>query len=326
MFSETLREETLVIIPTYKASDTIMKVVEDSLEFVTHVLVVEDGCPEKSAEAVCIRFSDNPRVSVIRRGENGGVGAAMKTGFDWALGQAFDVVVKVDADGQMDVSHIPSMVGLIRKGKADVVKGNRFDSVRDLENMPLVRIVGNTALSLMAKGSTGLWSINDSTNGFFAISAPALGAIQHKKLSDRFFFESDFLFRVSLANCVVSEIPMPAIYGFEKSNLRISRVMVTFPVLHFKNFLKRLIYSYFVREWSLGTVNLIGSTIMFMIALLIGADYLRMNQLAATQITAGQAFGISLTAILGFQLLLAFLSYDVQMERKNGQRFSLSKE
>lgn len=323
MTSNAVDVDAVVIVPTYKASNSIIKVITDSLKFVGHVLVVEDGCPENSADVVLQEFSKDSRVSVIQRDENGGVGAAMKEGFDWALTRKFKIVVKVDADGQMNVSEIPGMIRTIKEGKADLVKGNRFDSVGDLEKMPPIRIFGNAALSLMAKTSTGLWSINDSTNGFFAISLPALKAVQHQKLSNRFFFESDLLFRAGLANCVVKEISMPSIYGSEKSNLRVSRVLLTFPFLHFRNFLKRLIYSYFVKQWSLGTLNLLGSILMFLIAILIGVDYLSLNERSGNSISVGQAVGISMTSILGFQLLLAFLTYDVQMEERNGQKFHL---
>ena len=317
---------SVAIIPCFKAGDVVVSVVRKLLNFVDHVLLVDDGCPQNSGTKVLREFSNNKSVSVILREQNGGVGAAMKTGFEWALERNFDLFVKIDADDQMDERFIPQMIETIREGKADMVKGNRFDSVRDLEKMPPIRILGNAALSLVAKSSTGLWSVNDPTNGFFAISRPALEAVQHQKLSNGFFFESDLLFRIGLANCKVHELPMPAIYGNEKSNLRISRALFTFPFLHAKNTVKRVAYKYFVREWSLGTLNLLGALLMFVFALFLGIDALRVIQSTGSQVTAGQAVGVSLTSILGFQLLLAFLSYDVQMERRDGQRFPISQD
>ena len=321
-----LSTKTLAIVPAFRAPKTINIVVAKLLTVVDHVLIVDDACPLGSGEAAHKRFSRSKSVNVIFRETNGGVGAAMKTGFDWALEKDLKFIVKVDADDQMDVSQIPEMIRAIESGEADLVKGNRFDSVRDLEKMPFFRILGNAALSLIAKGSSGLWTVNDPTNGFFAISRPALEAIQHQKLSSGFFFESDLLFRIGLANCKVHELPMPAIYGNEKSNLKISKVLFTFPYLHAKNTLKRIAYKYFVREWSLGTLNLLGALLMFNLAIILGVDALRVIQSTGNPITAGQAVGVSLTAILGFQLLLAFLSYDVQMERRNGQRFPISQE
>ena len=313
--------KTLAIVPSFRAKDRILTVVGKLSKVVDHVLVVDDACPEKSGELVAREFQSSKSVDVIFRSENGGVGAAMKTGFDWALQKDYEFVVKVDSDDQMDISKIPEMIRVIQSGDADMVKGNRFDSVKDLENMPFLRILGNAGLSLIAKSSSGLWTVNDPTNGFLAISRPALEAVQHGKLSNGFFFESDLLFRVGLANCKVHELPMPAIYGGEKSNLKISRVLFTFPLLHAKNIMKRIAYKYFVREWSLGTLNLLGALLMLIFAALLGIDALRIVQATGSQVTAGQAVGVSLTAILGFQLLLAFFSYDVQMERREGQRF-----
>lgn len=316
--------KAVAIVPAYKAVRTIRAVANKLEEIGIMVVVVDDACPEGSGKQVANEHYESNSVDVIFRSENGGVGAAMKTGFDWALEREFKFIVKVDADDQMDVSQIPEMIRAIESGEADMVKGNRFDSVRDLEKMPFFRILGNAGLSLIAKSSSGLWTVNDPTNGFFAISRPALEAIQHRKLSNGFFFESDLLFRIGLANCKVHELPMPAIYGNEKSNLRISRVLFTFPFLHAKNTMKRIAYKYFVREWSLGTLNLLGALLMFVFAIVLGIDALRVIQSTGNPITAGQAVGVSLTAILGFQLLLAFLSYDVQMERRNGQRFPVS--
>ena len=318
--------KTLAIVPAYRAPETVTTVVGRLSKVVDHVLVVDDACPDDSGKRVGRAYKGSKSVDVIFRDENGGVGAAMKTGFDWALEHEFKFIVKVDADGQMDVSRIPDMIRAIESGEADMVKGNRFDSVRDLEKMPPIRILGNAVLSLVAKNSTGLWSVNDPTNGFLAISRPALKAVQHRKLSNGFFFESDLLFRIGLANCKVYELAMPAIYGNEKSNLRISRALFTFPFLHAKNTLKRIAYKYFVREWSLGTLNLLGALLMFVFALFLGLDALRVIQSTGSQVTAGQAVGVSLTSILGFQLLLAFLSYDVQMERRDGQRFPIPQD
>lgn len=310
--------KTVALVPCYRASKTVVNVVSKLERYVDQVVVIDDACPENSGDLVAQQFIDRPNVEVVARKENGGVGAAVKSGLDWALSKDFQVIVKVDADDQMDVSYIPEMVDLIRSGKADFVKGNRFQSVSHLEGMPALRVIGNSALSLFSKISTGLWSVNDPTNGFFAISVVAARLVQHNKLHDRFFFESDLLFRVGLADCRVKEVAMPSIYGDEKSNLQVSRVILTFPFLHFRNLVKRIAYTYFVREWSLGTLNLLGSSIMFFFAVLIGVDALRISSVSGNPVTAGQAVGVSLTAILGFQLFLSFLSYDVQMERKQG--------
>ena len=316
--------KTVAVVPTYKARATILTVVSKLGPYVDHVLLVDDGCPEESGKLVSREFDESEKITVLEREVNGGVGAAMKTGFDWALSNEFDIIIKVDADDQMDVEHIPGMIAALTKGEADFVKGNRFDSVQDIEKMPLTRVFGNAVLSLVSKVSTGLWTVNDPTNGFLAITRPALQAVQHKKLSDGFFFESDLLFRLGLSSCRVQEITMPSIYGDEKSNLRISRVIFSFPFLHLRNFLKRIVYAYFVREWSLGTLNLIGSSVMFVIALFLTIDALRVIESTGNPITAGQAVGISMTGILGFQLVLGFLSYDVQMQRRGKARFSLS--
>ena len=111
------------------------------------------------------------RLKVIKRASNGGVGAAMITGYQQAINDGADIVVKVDGDGQMDPSLIPLFVAEIAEGRADYVKGNRFYSLETAKSMPLGRKIGNMGLSFMTKLSTGYWQLFDPTNGYTAIHA-----------------------------------------------------------------------------------------------------------------------------------------------------------
>ena len=121
--------------------------------------------------------------------------------------------MKIDGDGQMDPSLISAIAKPVVEGSADYSKGDRFDSLENLFGMPKVRIFGNAVLSLWAKFSTGYWSMTDPTNGFTAIHRRALEAMNLDKIRRSYFFESDILFRLNIANCVVADVPMAAVYG-----------------------------------------------------------------------------------------------------------------
>jgi hypothetical protein len=180
--------------------------------------------------------------------------------------------------------------------------------------MPRTRIFGNAVLSLWSKLSSGYWNITDPTNGFTAIHRKALEAIQLDKLRKTYFFESDLLFRLSIVNAVVMDVPMVSVYGNEKSNLKIRKVIFEFPWRHTVNLHKRLFYKYYLREWSVASFELpVGIGLTIFGAWFGVARYFEASG-AGQATTAGQVTLSALALILGVQLLLSFLAYDVQSE------------
>jgi glycosyltransferase involved in cell wall biosynthesis len=272
--------------------------------------VIDDACPEGSGKLVSSKIKDK-RVRVITHSSNQGVGGAVISGYRAALKDGADVIVKLDGDGQMDPALIKDLVFPIVEGKADYTKGNRFDSITGLRQMPGIRIFGNGALSLMTKISTGYWNVTDPTNGFTAIHREMLAGIDLEMLSKRFFFESDLLFRLSLARAVVWDIPMESRYGTEKSNLKISRALFEFTFKHGVNFHKRLFYNYYLREMSAASIELPLGILMSWWGLLFGiAKYVESLE-SGTPATAGTVMLSAVPLILGIQLILAFVSYDI---------------
>lgn len=304
-----------VVIPCYKVTDHILSVLELIGESVERIYVVDDSCPDQSGQLV-LEKSPDPRVQVIFHETNQGVGGAVLSGYRQALKDGMEVILKLDGDGQMDPSLIPQFVKPISDGLADYTKGNRFDSLENLLGMPRARILGNAILSLFTKFSSGYWSITDPTNGFTAIHRKALQSLNLNKIRRSYFFESDMLFRLSIANCVVWDIPMAANYGAEKSNLRIRRVITEFPWRHFINMNKRVFYKYYLREWNIGSFELpIGLCLALFGVWFGGVSYQRATE-AGIATTAGQVTTSALGLILGLQLLLSFISYDVESEPK----------
>ena len=218
-----------VVIPCYKVSMQILAVIGGLDPQVDKIYVVDDCCPEQTGEMVRTNCSD-PRVTVLRNAVNLGVGGATKTGYQAALADGIDIVVKLDGDGQMDPNEIPRLVKPILTHRADYTKGNRFFRLDDLTEMPKLRLIGNSMLSLINKLTSGYWQMMDPTNGYTAIHKAALSALPLHKVENRYFFESDMLFRLGIERAVIVDVPMRARYGGEKSNLKISRVAREFPL------------------------------------------------------------------------------------------------
>ena len=299
-----------VVIPAYKVSEQIMGVIEKIGPIVTQIFVVDDACPEGSGALVSAKCADK-RVVVLTHSENQGVGGAVVTGYRAAVEAGADIVVKLDGDGQMDPAKISELIEPIVDGNADYTKGNRFDSLVGLREMPGVRVLGNGALSLMSKISTGYWNITDPTNGFTAIHRDVLKALPLEMLSKRFFFESDMLFRLSILRAVVWDVPMEARYGNEKSNLSILKAIFDFPGKHFVRFHKRLFYNYYLRDMSAASLELPLGAALGWFGFIFGIN--RFSESIATGVpaTAGTVMLSAVPVILGFQLVLAFLSYDI---------------
>lgn len=299
-----------VVIPCYRVTEQILAVLSGIGPEVGSIYVVDDACPDASGRFVQERVRD-PRVSVLFRPENGGVGAAVMTGYRAALADGCEVVVKIDGDGQMDPKLLPRFVRPILEARADYTKGNRFFNPVDVQGMPPVRLFGNTILSFMTKLSSGYWTLFDPTNGYTAIHARLLAHLPLERIATRYFFELDMLFRLGTLRAVVLDIPMPSRYAGETSQLRIPRVLPGFLGGNIQNFFKRLVYNYFLRDFSIASVNFLAGSLLIAFGVIFGAWHWLANATHGVVTTSGTVMLAALPMILGLQLLLSFLSYDI---------------
>lgn len=300
-----------VVIPAYKVSKQIMSVLGSIGPEVDRICVIDDACPEESGRLV-ERESLDKRIKVLYHSENQGIGAAMKTGFRELLSQNMDIIIKLDGDGQMDASYIHDLIDPIINGMADYTKGNRFRLMESINQMPKIRYLGNIGLSLLSKVSTGYWNIFDPNNGFVAISAPALREINLDRVSQRYFFESDMLFRLSLIRAKVLDIPMRARYGDEKSNLSVAKASFEFPLKHLRNFFKRIFVLYFIRDFSFPSVQLIFGTLLTVSGSIIGLQSYFRSQELGVNTAPGTLILFAVLFLTGIQFLLGFVSHDLQ--------------
>lgn len=304
------------VLPCYRVGHKILPLLQRIGPEISHIYVVDDACPDGSGALVQSQC-DDPRVQVIFRRTNGGVGAACCSGFAAALADGIDIVVKLDGDGQMDPALIPDLCHAIIHARADVVKGNRFHRLGDLSDMPKVRLVGNAALSLLSKLSTGYWQLFDPTNGFIAIHRHILRELNLTKLAPRYFFESDLLLHLSLVRAKVSELPMRAVYADEISSLRPLRQLLPFAIGHVRNFARRLLYQYVLRGFSLASVQLLLSVPLLLFGTSFGVYNWYLSVQSGVAATAGTVMLAALPLILGVEMLLSWLNYDVQQEPRD---------
>ena len=305
-----------VVIPSYKVRNHILAVIGRIGPEVARIYVVDDACPDGTGDFVASGIGD-ARVRVIRNAVNLGVGGAVMRGYQAAIEDDMDILVKIDGDGQMDPALIPVFVAPIAAGSADYTKGNRFFNLEDVRKMPPVRIFGNLALSFIAKCSTGYWNIFDPTNGFTAIHARVARQLPFQKISERYFFESDMLFRLNTLQAVVVDIPMAAHYADEKSNLSVRKVLGEFAIKHLRNLGKRIFYNYYLRDMSIASVELPLGLALAAFGVGYGARAWFVHAQMGVAAPAGMVMLAALPVILGMQLLLSFLAFDMGNTPKN---------
>ena len=299
-----------VLIPSYKVTNHILGVIAGIGPEVARIYVVDDCCPDGSGAYVEEHCTD-PRVVVLRNPENQGVGGAVMTGYQAAINDNMDVIVKIDGDGQMDPSLILNFVEPILRGEADYTKGNRFFDLEEIRAMPKIRLFGNAVLSFMTKFSSGYWDLFDPTNGYTAIHRDVAKHLPLNKISRRYFFETDILFRLNTLRAVVVDIPMDAKYGDEVSNLKISKIVGEFFVKHVRNFGKRIFYNYYLRDMSLASIELPVGLLLLASGLVFGISHWINSIYTEVATPAGTVMLSALPIIVGIQFVLAFLGHDI---------------
>lgn len=300
-----------VVIPAFRVRNQIEDVITNIGPEVQMICVVDDSCPDGSGRSAKNTIKD-PRLTVIFHEANQGVGGATKTGFMFLLERNCDVIVKLDGDGQMDPINIKRLISPILSQEADYSKGNRFVTLRNLERMPKIRLIGNVILSFMSKASSGYWNVFDPNNGFVAISAPVLRNLDLRSISQRYFFESDMLFQLGLLRARVVDVPMQAKYEDEKSSLSLFRASYEFPIKHARNLVKRLLTTYFLRDFSLPGFQLIFGSILSLGAAVFGIYNFVRSQNLGVGTDPGTLILFAISLIIGIQFLLGFISHDVQ--------------
>jgi glycosyltransferase involved in cell wall biosynthesis len=258
-----------VVIPCYKVSKQIRAVICSIPEFIDHIIVVDDACPEKSGDIA--KELELNKVKIIFHKKNKGVGGAVISGFKKAIELNSDIVVKVDGDGQMDTSYIEKLIQPLITNSADYTKGNRFHDFKALRSMPKIRLVGNSFLSFAIKATSGYWNIMDPTNGFCAISSHALRSINFNTIENRYFFETDMLIHLNIMNKVVQDIPISAIYKNEKSNLSIQNITLTFPFKILKGLIKRIFLKYYIYDFNMASIYLLIGMPSILFGIIFGA-------------------------------------------------------
>jgi len=299
------------VVPAFNVSKEIGGVLRSMPPLFTTIVVVDDGSRDDTGALIDHYAELDPRIVAVHRERNGGVGAAMVSGFRKAIDAGADVIVKIDGDGQMPMWLVPELIEPLVRGEADYTKGNRFRDFSTLRQMPLVRRIGNVALSFLSKAATGYWQLFDPTNGFVAVRADVLSQVPLKRVDPTYFFETSMLSHLYVLGAVVKEVPMPARYAGETSSLSIPRVLFQFPLKLAASFVRRIVLKHYVYDFNIESLDIALGMPLVLGGAIYGLTkwiYYATHNLAAP---TGTVVLPSMAIVLGVQLLLSAAHLDL---------------
>jgi dolichol-phosphate mannosyltransferase len=216
---------TLIVLPTYNERDNIETVVR-RVRFVVpaaHILVVDDGSPDGTAEVAETVGRELGRIAVLRRPAPTGLGNAYRAGFRWGLERGYEVLVEMDSDLSHDPLVLPELLHAVAAG-ADLAIGSRYVAGGGTKDWPWVRRMisrngcryAQTMLRLPAR---------DATSGFRAYRATTLRALDLDAVqASGYGFQVEMTYRVAHNGGHITEVPIEfrdRVAGTSKMSTRI---------------------------------------------------------------------------------------------------------
>ncbi len=198
--------KTIVVIPTYNEIENIEAMIDAIHSHVPHmhILVVDDGSPDGTAQAVQRRMAGDARIHLLQRAKKSGLGTAYCAGFTQALEEDFDIICQMDAD----FSHNPEVLVTFLKEleTRDVVIGSRYYTGVNVVNWPMSRLLLSYSANVYTRIVTRM-PIKDATGGFKGFRASILRQIDLTKIrSNGYAFQIEMNYRAWRLGARMQEI------------------------------------------------------------------------------------------------------------------------
>lgn len=177
--------DSIVIIPTYNEKENMEKIVRAvfSLEKCFHILVIDDGSPDGTADIVKRLMRDEfaDRLFLVERTGKLGLGTAYIAGFKWALERDYEYIFEMDADFSHNPNDLPRLYAACHDEGADVSVGSRYITGVNVVNWPMGRVLMSYFASKYVRFVTGI-SVNDTTAGFVCYRRRVLQTLEFDKI------------------------------------------------------------------------------------------------------------------------------------------------
>jgi glycosyltransferase involved in cell wall biosynthesis len=188
---------TLVVVPAFNEAVTVGRVVTDAraLPQAPDVVVIDDGSSDGTGQGVAAR--------VVHLPFNCGIGAAVQTGLRLALDDGYDLVARLDGDGQHDARVLPALLAVLESGQADFVVGSRYVDREGFQSS-LLRRLGSRWFRVLLRLACGQ-QVSDPTSGLWAANRRAAALLAADYASD--YPEVDALVLLARSGCRIVEVP-----------------------------------------------------------------------------------------------------------------------
>lgn len=200
--AENIATHAVVVIPAYNEERFIGSVILKTRQLVDHVIVVDDGSADATAE-----LAEAAGAIVVRHEVNQGKGVALNTGFNKAREYNPSVVITLDGDWQHLPEELFQVAAPILSGEADIVVGSRY--LERSSDVPVQRIIGHWGFTSVTNIASGV-SLTDSQSGYRAFSPRALDSLSFN--SSSFSVESEMQFLAKDHDLRVLEVPITIRY------------------------------------------------------------------------------------------------------------------
>ncbi len=227
-----------VVIPAHNEAELIVQAVEQVPAFVDDIIVIDDASTDGTLDVLKSAIS-RPDLFYLRHATNNGVGGAIVNGYKHAQKRGGQVVVVMAGDAQMDPADLPDLLDPVVMGRADYAKGDRLSWPGAFRAMPLMRFIGNHALSFLTRFTSGYREVRDSQCGYTAASARILSRLDLDGLYQRYGFPNDMLAHLYTAGARLAQVTVRPIYGRERSGISLFTAFVLVPGVLLRSFFQR---------------------------------------------------------------------------------------
>lgn len=203
--------EVLVIIPTYNEIENIANIIDAVMALPDgfDVLVIDDGSPDGTADAVKEKMKEYPdRIFLEQRSGKLGLGTAYIHGFKWALARGYGYIIEMDADFSHNPNDLPRLYKECRDNNADMSIGSRYISGVNVVNWPMGRVLMSYFASAYVRFVTRM-KLRDATAGFVCYTRKVLEAIDLDAIKFKgYAFQIEMKFKTFKKKFKIVEIPI----------------------------------------------------------------------------------------------------------------------
>lgn len=205
-----MESNKVVIIPTYNEKENISKIINAifNLEEKFHILIVDDGSPDGTAEIVKgLQMAYPEELHLIEREGKLGLGTAYITGFKWAIERKYDYIFEMDADFSHNPEDLPKLYHEAESG-ADLVIGSRYCNGISVINWPIGRVIMSYCASVFVRKVLGI-NVYDTTSGFKCYKRKLLETIDLDKIRMKGYgFQIEMKYNAYKLGFKIKEVPI----------------------------------------------------------------------------------------------------------------------